>query len=133
MDTMERNLQLPDFLVIPSVLIRDRELRPTDPLIYGVVYWYSKLKLEKCILSNKSFSELLNVSERAIQYGLQRMSARGYLAVIYEDDTKKVRKEIIPLIMFSVNEAKLVDHMNIRSSTPRQMFTPPAQMFTIII
>lgn len=120
------DLRLPDFLVIPSSLVLDKDLRPTDHLVYGVVYWYSKLKLEKCILSNKSFANLLSITDRAVQYGLQRMSDKGYIKVVYEDENKRVRKEIIPLVSFAVNEANFVHPpTNKHSSPPHEVFAPP--------
>lgn len=116
-----KNIQLPDFLIIPSQLVIDNELRPTDLLIYGIIYWFAKLKLEKCILSNRSFCQLLNVSERAVQYGLQRMSDKGYIECVYADPDKRVRKELIPLVTYAQMN---VLEVNKNAPPLRQMFTP---------
>jgi len=119
---MSEELKLPDFLIIPSILVVDEDLRPTDHLIYGVVYWYSRLKLEKCILSNKGFMDLLGISESAVQYGLRRMSQKGYIQVVFEDEKKTLRKEIIPLITFENTRIIEVDKC---PSPPADLSTPP--------
>lgn len=116
------DIKLPDFLIVPSILVLDRDLRPTDHLIYAVVYWYSRLKLEKCILSNQGFSVLLNISESAVQYGLRRMSQKGYIDVVFEDAKKTKRKEIIPLVVYDTTTILEVDKY---PSPHHQMSTPP--------
>ncbi len=40
---------LPEFICVPSVIIRDKEMTDLDGHLYGVLYWYTKQKLEKCI------------------------------------------------------------------------------------
>jgi len=94
-------MKLPDFLIIPSQLIKDKKLTPTNRLVYSVVYWYSKLKLEKCILSNQSFSELLGVSKRSVRISLTRLAERKYIKITYDKKTNH-RKEIVPLIVYQL-------------------------------
>lgn len=93
---------LPDFLIIPSLLIQDKNLQPLDHLVYGIVYWYKHLKLEKCIASNQTIAELLESTSGSIANSLSRLHKNGYIEIILDPTfpKKKVRLEIIPLILF---------------------------------
>lgn len=88
---------LPDFLLIPSVLIQDKNLRPTDLLVYGAIYWYTRLKMERCIASNKTLAVVANCSESAVVYALTRLKRAGYVDVRMVEHS---REEIIPLVAF---------------------------------
>lgn len=98
------NNNLPDYLIIPSVLIEDDDLQPIDGYVYGVIYWYTKLKLEKCIASNEKIAQLINVKNpRSISNSLTRLKRKGYIDVIMNLHTNQ-RIEIWPLITFSKKE-----------------------------
>jgi hypothetical protein len=99
----DKELRLPDYIQIPGILLRDKSITSLDGLVYGLAYWYSKLKLEKCILSNPQFAQLLNVDARSIQRSLARLEKAGYIRVLYTDHTRKHRVEIIPLITFQTH------------------------------
>jgi hypothetical protein len=94
------NNSLPEFLCIPSVIIKDKDMTDLDGHLYGVIYWYTKQKLQKCILSNPKLGELLGVDPRSIQRSLARLEAKGHIRIIYKDASEKVRQELIPLIQF---------------------------------
>lgn len=72
-------LKNPDFIVIPHQLILDRRLRPTDQLVYGVVYWMERLRDGKCTASNKTIGEVCMVSVSAVKNGLTRLEKYGYI------------------------------------------------------
>lgn len=91
----------PDFIQIPSQVFMDRELSGIDMLTYGLVYWYTKLKNEKCYASNKTFSDLLGVQPRKVSEALSRLQKQGYIEIVYKDETKRNREEIIPLVTYS--------------------------------
>lgn len=120
---------LPDFLTIPCVLIRDKTLQQLDCLVYGVVYWYKRLKLEKCVASNKTIADLLLVDSGSVANSLSRLSKHGYIEIIYAPNMgkNKIRLEIIPLIVFrdpsSTNDTPLHLQMIPPSSTDD---TPPS-------
>ncbi len=102
---------LPDFLITPGVIIIDKELQPLDGYVYGVVYWYKKMKLEKCVASNETIAGLLHIkNSRSVSNSLTRLKKKGYVEVIMDPRTNQ-RLEIIPLVFF----------------TPfHQMMTPPS-------
>lgn len=86
----------PDFLVIPHQLIRNENLQPTDRILYGVIYWYAKMKLEKCFASNKTLSKLCGgISERAVRASLARLEKEGFIERVVSNFS---RVEIVPII-----------------------------------
>lgn len=96
---------LPDFLVIPTILIRDRSLQPLDREVYGLVYWFKKLKNEKCTASNETFANILGADKKSVSNSLQRLNKREYVKVVL-DPVTNYRLEIIPLISFAKVKAE---------------------------
>src|SRR5262249_50036740 len=90
------------FLIIPYQVIADSKLQPTDRLLYGLIYWYEHMKLEKCVASNETLATLLSVTTRAVRGGLERLENRGYILRVFSDPQSKVRAEIKSLITFRV-------------------------------
>ena len=109
--------KLPDFLIIPSVLIEDKNVQPLDLIVYGVVYWYTKLKLQKCIASNRLISELLNSHPLSVSRSISNLEKRGYVRVIIDKAEGNIR-EIVPLISFNVNEAVITQTSKQDSLSP---------------
>ena len=93
---------LPDFLIIPYQVIADSELQPTDRLLYGLIYWYEHMKLEKCVASNETLAEILGVTSRPIQGCLERLEKQGYIKRVFADPSRKIRTEIQSLVRFRV-------------------------------
>lgn len=111
---------LPDFLVIPSAIIGDDGLQPLDGYVYGVVYWYTKLKLEKCIASNKDLATRLGASVSGIANSLSRLNKRGYIQVVMDENNHRL--EIIPLVTMAKNAGEPL----LKSVTPlTQPSMPP--------
>lgn len=93
-------LYTPDFIQIPHQLFGDRKITPGDCLLYGVIYWLSKLKDGKCIASNETLAETCFFTPGSIQNSLARLEERGYIKRIFKDEEKKVRLEIVPLVTY---------------------------------
>lgn len=85
--------------MVPTVLMGDVNIRPMDGLVYGVVYWFTKLKNERCTASNKTISDIIGCSDSAVTHGLVRLNKAGYIQIRLDKDNH--REEIIPLIAFS--------------------------------
>lgn len=93
-------MELPDFIIIPSQVLLDKQLQHLDGKVYGIVYWYSKLKLQKCTASNKTIADLLQASPSGVSNALVRLAKKGYVKIVLDRKTNQ-RLEIIPLIHFS--------------------------------
>lgn len=91
----------PSFLIIPYQLIADRNVKPIEQTLYGVIYWLTKLKNEKCTASNESLAELVGTTAGVIQNSLTNLEKRGYIERTFKDRNKRVRDEIMPLIDFN--------------------------------
>lgn len=114
-------MKLPDFLIIPCVLIVDKTLQPLDREVYGLIYWASKLKNEKCTFSNKTIAELLQVNEGSVSHSLTRLKRQRYIHIVFS--ATKERLEIAPLVFFKGGVDQIingVDQMIIRGRSNDQ-------------
>lgn len=118
-----KNNYLPDYLTIPCVLIRDKRLQPFDYLVYGIIYWYSRMKLERCVATNATIAGLLHSTSSSIANSISRLSKAGFVHVVLDPNVKgknKVRQELIPLIVFTTESS-------LNSDTPlHQIVKPPS-------
>lgn len=92
---------LPDFIIVPYQLLEDREITLIDERLYGIIYWFAKLKLEKCTASNDTLSGLVKTTPTTIQNSLTKLENKNYIKRIFKDIGKRHRLEIIPLVVFS--------------------------------
>lgn len=90
---------MPDFIVIPTILIKDKNLQPLDHEVYGIIYWASKMRNEKCIMSNETIAKILNASTSGVSHSISRLAKGRYVYVDLDKATNQ-RKEIVPLISF---------------------------------
>jgi hypothetical protein len=93
----------PDFLLIPYALIVDPRITPVDQRVYAVVYWYTKLKLERCIAANKTIAKFAATTPHMVQKSLSNLEKSGYIRRTYSDEAKRSREEIHPLLVFGVS------------------------------
>lgn len=113
----KKELQLPDFIQIPRPIMEDQKLTQLDWSVYGLIYWYSRLKLQKCILSNASFGQLTNSNSRSIQRSLARLEDQGHIVCEYnQQGTERV---IFPLVTyFKYINKELDDNTTTVQSSP---------------
>jgi hypothetical protein len=58
----------PEFLIIPYEVYKNEHLRPSDAILYGLIRYFEKMELKKCIASNRIIKELMGFkSERTVQ------------------------------------------------------------------
>lgn len=92
---------LPDFILIPCQLLKDKKLTPLDRIAYGYIYWCVKLKNEKCTAGNQTLANLCGVSPGSLQNSLTRLERQGYIKRKFADEKHRKRSEIIPLVIFA--------------------------------
>ncbi len=90
----------PDFLIIPFKLVADDKLQPVDLKVFGIIYWYERLKDGKCTASNESIAKQAHVSEGTVANSLIRLEERKYIKRVFKDKEKARRTEIITNISF---------------------------------
>ena len=93
---------IPDFLIIPTQLLRDKEIRPAEQLVYGVVYWFHSLKEGVCFASNPAIAEIASISARTVQNSLTVLEKQGYVRRTFQDG----KRQIIPIITFGKGSPK---------------------------
>jgi DNA-binding HxlR family transcriptional regulator len=93
----------PDFLIIPYQLLNDESIGLLEERLYGVIYWLTRLRNEKCTASNGTLAELCKTTPHTIQDALTKLESKGYITRRFKDSSNRVRTEIIPLISFQVS------------------------------
>lgn len=79
-DVVDQEAKLkPDFLIIPHQLVFDNNLAPLDLKVFGVIYWFEKMKDGECWASNNTISKLVNSSAGGVQNSLARLERAGYI------------------------------------------------------
>lgn len=72
-----------------------------DAILYGYIYWLTKLKNERCTASTKTLAELCKSTEGSIRVSLTALEKAGFIQRKYKDDNpRNERLEIIPLLAF---------------------------------
>lgn len=122
MSTMSEEKDLrPDFLMVPYILIADKNLQSVDRLLYGAIYWYTRMKLQKCIASNKTLAEVVGVkTEDTISSSLKRLEDAGYIKRIMSKEFE--RAEIIGLIAFGrIEDSTNISEAGTSFAVPRHL------------
>lgn len=130
-------IKLPDFILIPYQLLEDKNISLIDERLYGIIYWFTKLKNEKCTASNIVLAQLVKSSPQTIANSLNKMDEMGYIQRLFLDTSKRHRKEIIPLVVFSkvtpTDVSSDVDTPTSVSDTPTSVSVihPPVYLDTL--
>lgn len=101
-------LKAPDFLIIPHQVYTNNKLQPLDWGVYGVCYWFEKLKDGKCTAGNGTIAEVLNlgrsntqqVSAGSVANSLIRLEEQNCIRRIFADKNRRRRKEIQTLVAY---------------------------------
>jgi hypothetical protein len=56
-----KEIKKPDFILIPYIVMVEEGITPLDGLVYGLIYWFGKLRDETCTATNKTMARILNV------------------------------------------------------------------------
>ncbi len=70
---------VPDFIQIPRPVLIHRDLQPSDKFLFGYIYWFTKLKLEKCTASNETLGQLAGITAKSVSNSLQRLESAGLI------------------------------------------------------
>ena len=101
----------------------DSSLQPLDGYVYGIVYWYTKLKLEKCIAGSQIIAKKISSTEGGVQNSISRLVKRGYLKSVYH--RQEHIRELIPMVSFDKKEdLELLGTTSNDVLAPHQMCTP---------
>ncbi|NHZ85806.1 MAG: hypothetical protein GWP19_07985 [Planctomycetia bacterium] len=114
-------LKSPEYIIIPQQVFLSSEIRQSDKVLYGAIYWFHSMKDGVCFASNSALANAVGISDKSIQNSLTRLEKYG---LIKRTETGKKRK-IVPLVGFnkpsSNDEPSSNDDTNLR-----QMGTQPS-------
>ena len=93
----DRELE-PHFLQIPTPVVKDDDLQPTDRMVYGAVYFYSQFKDGYCKASNGTLGRAANITPKTVRNCLTRLEENGHIKREYKTKHRSKRLAIHPLV-----------------------------------
>lgn len=84
---------------IPVEILTDKKLSDKEKTIYAIVMYLSK-ENQYCFLTNKTISELLNISVTQVSNLISSLKKKKYIEteIIYKENTKQVEmRKLIPI------------------------------------
>lgn len=84
------------YAIIPADIRYDNDLKPNEKLLYGEITALSN-KTGECVASNKYFSELYDVSQRAVAIWINHLKEKKYILVGYVKKGNEIEKRTIKL------------------------------------
>lgn len=88
----------PDFLIKPYEVHACPNLRPSDSDVYAVVYWFEKMRGEKCTAGNDTIAEVARLQVRTVRAALDRLEKNNFIERLYSDKGRTDRLEIRTLV-----------------------------------
>lgn len=89
---------LPDFLIKPWQLIVDEDITPYGADVFGVIYWYERMKDGYCHASNASIAKILHKGNaKSVSNCIAVLIEKGYVIAEYDPSTNE-RVSMITLI-----------------------------------
>ena len=89
---------LPDFLIKPWQLIVDEDITPYGADVFGVIYWYERMKDGYCHASNASIAKILHKGNaKSVSNCIAVLIEKGYVVAEYDPSTNE-RVSMVTLI-----------------------------------
>ncbi len=86
---------------IPVEILTDKKLSDKEKTIYAIIIYLSK-ENQYCFITNKTISELLNISVTQVSNLINSLKKKKYIEteLIYKENTKQVEmRKLIPIKM----------------------------------
>ena len=85
---------------IPIEILTDNKLSDKEKIIYTIILYLSK-ENNYCYLTNKSISELLNISITQVSKLINSLKDKGYINIemVYKENSKQIEmRKLIPIV-----------------------------------
>ena len=85
---------------IPIEILKDKKLSDKEKNIYAIILYLSK-ENNYCYLTNKSISELLNISITQVSKLVNSLKDKNYISIelIYKENSKQIEmRKLIPIV-----------------------------------
>ena len=96
----------PDYIQIPYQIIIDKDLTPADKFIYGSIYWFTRMRGDRCFASNSAIGAIVGVSAGATKRAINKLDESKYILRLFADVGRRHRTEIIPLVSMQKTSSK---------------------------
>ena len=77
------------YLIVPSIALKNNKLTSTDKLLMGMIYSLSK-NSEYCYASNNYLANMLNVSKRTITSSLSKLKKEDLINIKYQNSQRQI-------------------------------------------
>lgn len=95
-------MERPEFVPFFREVIDHPDCTNIDAILYGYIYWLTKLKNEKCTASNETLASLAKTTPQTVKNSLNTLERAGLITRRFmNDDPKMGRSEVIPLLAFA--------------------------------
>lgn len=87
----------PDSLMIPRIILQDKRLRPIDPIIYSIIWWFFSRK-GYCKATSAVMAATCQVTQRTIRASTLRLKKLNYIEIkgsIHESSRLIIPKIVI--------------------------------------
>lgn len=105
-----KNKLIIDFIQIPLSVVQNKDIRDIDKIIYGIILYVSKWEIGKCIASNKTISEFLDVSDSTVAHGILRLKEYGLITI--ENPSPRKRFITPNILLQSVSVAQTYNNIS---------------------
>ena len=105
---------------IPIEILTDDKLSDKEKIIYAIIIYLSK-ENQYCFLTNKTISELLNISVTQVSNLINSLKSKEYIdtELIYKENTKQVEmRKLIPIKNEDTYLRKVKYHLQANFNTP---------------
>lgn len=105
---------------IPVEILTDKKLSDKEKIIYAIVIYLCK-ENQYCFLTNKTISDLLNISVTQVSNLISSLKKKKYIEteIIYKENTKQVKmRKLIPIKNEDTYLRKVKDPLQENFNTP---------------
>jgi hypothetical protein len=83
----------PDFFIIPDVVFSDDNLKHSDLFVFAAIYWFTKMKQEKCFANNEELARIANLKNKnSVSNSLLVLEKNGYISrVVKHGDRTEIK------------------------------------------
>lgn len=80
-----------DFVLVPSILIRNKNISALDALIYGVIYYYTQINSQElCTASNKTIAKTADCTPGSVSNAITRLKEEKFITVYLDKNNHRL-------------------------------------------
>lgn len=111
----------PDFLIKPYEVHACKELRPSDGDVYAVVYWFERLRGERCTAGDRAIGEVARVGERSVRGSLTRLEKSGFIERVYDGEKRVEIRTLVHMTRTQSNPIHKTDSSAVKALSTEEL------------